>query len=335
MLTTLDSSPDHQEEMPHHGAETTRSQKTAATLWERITAFIIDALIIFLIIVFLHQIFTIPAEHLRLLVYLLIFLYMVFFWRGRRGATLGMMLIQIKVVTQAGDGLSWPTTLLRAGGLLTIMITLLTAPANALSCWRTYRYGQADMSWPWLDISMLLALHMALLIPAFSQNTLCLHDLLSRSWVVHTHSVIKDRRDCDFFLCWANIEKLVGIMIFYGMFSALAIQLYQIDLNGRLSYALHSSQEKFQKSIEEYYASNGHFPKDANALGLADSYPFPAGGGFRLGENGIIHIWFSVLPEFKGQTLQWIPQPQWNGKLVWKCQNPDQGLKWSLRSMCK
>jgi uncharacterized RDD family membrane protein YckC len=104
-----------------------------AGFWLRLTAFLLDILIIFLLVFFLTNLFSSNLEGLTrsllptiiycLIVLIMNMVYFVTFWVWR-GQTLGMMIMGIKVIRTDSSELDWHHASLRFGAGILCILTL-------------------------------------------------------------------------------------------------------------------------------------------------------------------------------------------------------------------
>ncbi|MBF0266464.1 MAG: hypothetical protein HQL46_14460 [Gammaproteobacteria bacterium] len=117
------------------------------------------------------------------------------------------------------------------------------------------------------------------------------------------------------------IEISIVITIIF-LLSRIALPVYKEKINRvRFNYALSELLDKQKPLVDDYYKEHKRLPASASKISSSTEIRFPDGGGTRIEENGIIHLWFDVIPELKEASIYLVPTVKNDnkGSLSWRC----------------
>ena len=103
------------------------------------------------------------------------------------------------------------------------------------------------------------------------------------------------------------------------------------DRRVRIVYALEETKATREK-MEAFYRREGRWA-GAQALGVPEWNPYPAGGGYRVHDDGRVVITFAVLPDLKGRSITLRPERE-GEKIAWKCK-ADAGIEKLAPGSCR
>ncbi len=221
--------------------------------------------------------------------------------------TLGKWICRIRLCDRVGRKLSLRASALRAGA---------TAGWVAL-CVYLEMPGWLVFALPWAPV-------------AFLPRKESLFDRLAGSLVV------RYRADAESVARAEPVQKpgffnVAGALILCvgtgAVFGTALNAAREKDLRVRIVYAIGETLPLREK-IDAFAVREQRWPTAAE-LGVQEWTPYPAGGGYRLQDRGIL-ITFSVLPELKGHSIALRPvRGDMPGKVEWRC-FPSPGLKQNL-----
>ncbi len=290
----------------------------------RAVALLLDVVLL----VFLASIVAGPAESFRR--YVLPGLCLVYFagmpLTPLQG-TLGKWVCRIKICDHQGQRLRWRASLLRTTATiawfsLPLLFGMLTVVSASVK--------QTLMETWWL----------LFLVPWMPMGFTACHesvfDLLAGTRVVGY------RADPERIASAETTEKrrllngiilVVGCLLIGYILSATIRVMNEKSLHGRIAYAIGETLP-LRKTIESFHDAENRWPT-SEEIGMPAWTPYPDGGSYRLQENGSVVIRFSVLPEFKGHSITFVPQLTEGGMIAWQC-HADPGMeKRYLPSSCR
>ena len=243
-------------------------------------------------------------------------------------ATLGMRISGLRVIRTDGENQHiWQAVFHTASKFATLYAVITIANASVKK----------------EDLVIALIGCVLLLIPVFHPRKQALHNLLLNTLVLYGHS--ESKYDGVHFVDkeanpwgWTSIVRSSGellfLLLFLGTLHVGVSAIHDRDLFSRTVYTLNKTHD-LKIQIEEFYLQNAHFPENDAEFSQIPQISFPDGGGAHLKKEGVIQIWFEVLPEFKNGTILLTPnKPTDEHAMQWTCTSNNIKKHW-LPSTCR
>ena len=244
------------------------------------------------------------------------FVYFVAFWISPMRATPGQFLLGMRVVSLQCNRLTPRDAALRGAALAALFAGITMSIA-------TYSY---------LTVIALPAC-LLILLAAVTPNRQAGHDLLSGSLVVnrialnspehnallHQHLADRDpqtlsRRRPSIFSMFVNLAVMAA-PIFLLITTAGVMKAK--DLSYRTHYAMQEVHD-LQMAVEDFHAKHRRLPQPGDALAVATTARYPAGGYYQLEQDAAIRIQFEIKPELKHGSI--LITPAVSGRRIdWHC----------------
>jgi uncharacterized RDD family membrane protein YckC len=298
-----------------------RIKRVFASFGVRMAAIALD----FFVVLFLGQALLdnilIPAElwagdHRPVLFSVMAF-YFVVFWICPLQSTPGQFLFGMRIVNHVGEKLTLQQAALRSVALAVLIALAL---------------GSISSANPYFIIPG-LAGYALLFLAATTRNRQGGHDLLARSMVIN-RIALRSAEDKRLLLQHvANTDPATkahgrpSVMSTIGNFLILAAPIFLLinvalimkdrDLSYRTNYAIAQTSD-LQNAVRDYHARHMRLPNPNDNLGVHSWAPYPAGGHYRLYEQGVIRIRFEQKPELTNGTIVIRPILD-DGHINWQC----------------
>lgn len=299
------------------------AQGLFAEIAVRIVAFGVDLILVLFLVVFLNdhvpQIFYVNDE-LQTAAWLTILVaYFTASWVSPLRATPTQWLFQMRVLHESGAPLSLREALIRS-------VALVAFWGSGLFVLNTF-FVEPGV---WLKIA---AVGLLLYVPSVTARRQGLHDFLAHSVVVNKRSLRSDSAEQDMYeflkdpdpALRKSSRPAIHKMIVDAVVLAIPIYLVTMGIEiahhknmyARTAYALGETRQ-MQTMVSAWYEASGEWPATGEELGLPLRHNYPAGGYFRLEEDGVIRIQFELLPELKDGSLLLEPRVE-DGEVIYKC----------------
>lgn len=278
----------------------------------RVVAFVLDLALLIFLLAALGSVLP-PGHPAPAAIGLAAFLYFGLFPLTRLQATPGKAIVRIKVCARDGHRIEWHRSILRSAATLAWVWL-----AGQLPDLRPEPAWGASTTAAWVVFFLAWALMGA------TPRRQTLFDLLAGTVVVRAKAspaaIAQDRPLRARVLDGIGAVALCALL---GLFvDAASHTARDRNLRARIGYALESTAPLRDK-VEAFHAREGRWPTAAE-LGVAESTPYPDGGYYRLRDEGVVQVGFTVLPDLRGRTITLRPRPAQRG-LEWQCR-ADPGL---------
>lgn len=237
------------------------------------------------------------------------------------GGTLGKRICGIKLCGRYGQPVSWQSAALRAGAMLSwiagalLGLQLLSAQAH-LPLWLLFVTAWATMG----------------VMPRRESA----FDLLAGTVVVRSAAKPEDvaRAEPAQKANWLHVGAgIAAASLIAAVAASVSGAARDMDRRGRVAYAIGQTLP-VRARIEAFRHAEQRWPT-AEALGVEEWNPYPAGGGYRIRGDGTIQITFAVLPELIGRSVVFSPAMSEDGKrFEWRCR-ADAELARYVASACR
>ena len=320
-----DSSPFISDQAPTDPSEAKSIRKYANRLFGeiavRIVAFAVDMVAFLFLMMFIDGFIPMStlSDAVRIATwFILMTAYFAAFWVSPLRATLAQFVFGLRVLSETGGALSHRNAVIRAAALV------------ALWGCTTLMLKQIFSAGWWIALAMIALL---LFVPSLTTRRQGVHDFISHSIVVnrrHVHSIEDERRMREFL---SNREpaslKASRPSVFRMLLDAVALGVplfmmtiavqisHQKNMAGRVAYAMTETRE-IRQSAEAWFGANGSWPANETELGRPLRREYPAGGYYRLEENGVVRIQFEILEELRNGSILLAPVAT-GDQVTWEC----------------
>ena len=270
----------------------------------------------------------------RLFILAVLLLYFTLFWSSQLRATPAQLLLGMRVVDKMGEKISLSRACLRSvllAGLIVATLSLFKIDSN-----------------PYFVIIALVG-YVLLFLAALTPNRQAGHDLLARSLVVnrialkspehlgqlHEHVLDGDpasrrqRRPSTIRIA-ANLLLLVVPVLVLLTIAQIANDR---DLRYRTRYALEQVAD-LKTAVQIYYLEHRRWPSDESNLGAANRKDYPDGGYYKLEQDGVIRIRFTVKPELLKGSIVLVPTLE-SDSFTWQCRAEGDFAQQYLSPWCR
>jgi len=246
----------------------------------------------------------------------------------RFNATLGMRISGLHVIRCNGKNqFVWQAVLHTISKFATFYAVISIAPASVKN---------EDLLIASLGVILLL-------IPVFHPKKHALHNILLGTQVIYgdmpivsneQHIIIEDQQYWAIASIFKTLGEALFILFFIGVLHIGFSATHNRDLIARTIYALNKTHD-LKIQIEEFYLYHKHYAENKTELSEFSQIAFPDGGGARVEKDGVIRIWFDVLPELKNGNIWLTPnKPNDDQIMEWNCTSKNIKKNW-LPSTCR
>lgn len=244
----------------------------------------------------------------------------------RFNATLGMRVSGLRVIRIDGENQHiWQAVFHTASKFVTLYAIISIAPASVKN----------------EDLIIAIIGCFLLLIPVFHPRKQALHNILLGTLVLYgdsksnsdgKHLVAEEPNRWERASIVRSSGELLFLLFFLGILHVGFSAIHDRNLISRTIYALNKTHD-LKIQIEEFYLQYEHFPENDAEFGSIPQISFPDGGGARLEKDGVIRIWFDVLPELKNGNIWLSPdKPNDNQAMQWACTSNNIKKYWLPRT---
>lgn len=267
-----------------------------AGFWKRFAAAILDSALLMLVLIVMVGVSPEGSDKpLSLAGFLLVWLYFAFMERSPKQATLGKMVLGIKVVDLQG---------------------------NRISFWRaTGRFFGKYISNFTVGIGYVMV--------AFTNRKQALHDMIASCLVVNKAVIPSDLQQASP-TTGMSTGVIVGlvivvslfVMMIIGIFAAIFTPAYQdYTVRVKVSKSLSLGIEYKQKVVD-YVSQYNRWPSSNADIGIAQQVDTTNVANVSIGKNGVVVITYANDPKLNGKSVILIPSI--NGdSILWECRGID------------
>jgi hypothetical protein len=129
------------------------------------------------------------------------------------------------------------------------------------------------------------------------------------------------------------IGDAIGLAVPVFVLFNVALMMHDRDLIYRTNYAYWETAN-LKTAVAAYYDAFGDWPGPGSDLGVPSRSDYPDGGYYELEDDGVIRIYFEVLPDLVKGTIVSSPVTGADG-VTWKCRAEGEIARSHLPAECR